>query len=82
MKSIKYITCCGVALSLLIAGGISSAMADQESRLIAQRHPDVFKHRAFEASVWAMPMMNFKGNRDGYFTNGVTYNDVGYFSKM
>lgn len=83
IKSIKRAaTTLLVALSLLSVGGISSALADQESSLIAQRHPDVFKHRALEAAVWAMPMMNFKGNRDGYFANGVTYNDVGYFSTM
>jgi len=83
MKTIKFVICSFTVLLLsTTAFTQDSETEDQESKLIAQRHPDVFKHRAFEAAVWAMPMMNFKGNRDGYFANGVTYNDVGYFSKM
>lgn len=38
--------------------------------------------RAIEAAVWGMPLMNFKGMRDGTFANDVTYNDVTYYSKI
>lgn len=39
-------------------------------------------HRAIEAAVWAMPMMNYKFYRDALIDAGVGQNDVGYYSKM
>jgi hypothetical protein len=42
----------------------------------------VLHHRAIEAVVWAMPLLNFKGYRDGLAAVGVGYNDVSYNSKV
>ena len=39
-------------------------------------------HRAIDAVVWAMPLVNFKGIRDAYIDAGVGRNDVGYFSNL
>jgi hypothetical protein len=39
-------------------------------------------HRAIEAVVWAMPLMNFKKFRDALAEVGVGPNDIGYFSKV
>ena len=39
-------------------------------------------HRAVDAVVWAMPLMNFKFFRDALVRAGVGPNDVGYFSKI
>ncbi|MGI9240437.1 MAG: DUF1254 domain-containing protein, partial [Verrucomicrobiales bacterium] len=39
-------------------------------------------HRAIDAVVWAMPMLNFKQFRDGHKAIGVDYNDIGYYSKV
>ena len=39
-------------------------------------------HRAIDAAVWAMPLMNFKFYRDSLAENGVGPNDVGYNSKV
>lgn len=39
-------------------------------------------HRAVEAVVWSMPLMNFKGFRDALIDAGVGRNDVGYYSQM
>ena len=39
-------------------------------------------HRAVDAVVWAMPLMNFKGYRDALVNAGVGRNDVGYFSEI
>lgn len=39
-------------------------------------------HRAIDAAVWAMPLMNFKFYRDSLADNGVGPNDVGYNSKL
>jgi hypothetical protein len=39
-------------------------------------------HRAIDAVVWAMPLMNFKFFRDGVIEAGVGRNDVGYFSNL
>ena len=39
-------------------------------------------HRAIDAAVWAMPLMNYKFYRDALIDAGVKANDVGYFSKI
>jgi hypothetical protein len=39
-------------------------------------------HRAIDAAVWAMPLMNFKFYRDSLAENGVGLNDIGYNSKL
>ncbi|MGI9522651.1 MAG: DUF1214 domain-containing protein [Hyphomicrobiaceae bacterium] len=39
-------------------------------------------HRAIDAAVWAMPLMNFKFYRDALARAGVGPGDVGYFSKL
>ena len=39
-------------------------------------------HRAIDAVVWAMPLVNFKGIRDAFIDAGVGRNDVGYFSNL
>jgi hypothetical protein len=39
-------------------------------------------HRAIDAAVWAMPLMNFKFYRDALVDVGVGPSDVGYFSKL
>jgi hypothetical protein len=42
----------------------------------------MFHHRAVDAVVWAMPLLNFKGFRDGHKAVGVGYNDIAYHSKV
>src|SRR6056300_717238 len=39
-------------------------------------------YRAIDALVWAMPLLNFKGFRDGHTAAGVGPNDVAYFSQI
>jgi hypothetical protein len=39
-------------------------------------------YRAIDAVVWAMPLLNFRGYRDGLTAVGVGYNDVSYNSKV
>jgi len=39
-------------------------------------------HRAIDAAVWAMPLMNFKFYRDALADAGVGPKDTGYFSKV
>jgi hypothetical protein len=39
-------------------------------------------HRAVDAAVWAMPLMNFKFYRDALADAGVMANDIGYFSQL
>ena len=38
--------------------------------------------RAIEASVWARSLLNYKAARDSFFSHGVGYNDVTYYSKI
>ncbi|MHC4414887.1 MAG: DUF1214 domain-containing protein [Planctomycetota bacterium] len=42
----------------------------------------MFHHRAVDAVVWAMPLLNFKGFRDGHAAVGIGYNDIAYHSKV
>ena len=48
----------------------------------ANVHDRMTYHRAIDAAVWAMPLMNFKFYRDALANAGVGPNDVGYFSKL
>ena len=48
----------------------------------ADVHDRMFYHRAIDAAVWAMPLMNFKFYRDALADAGVGPNDIGYFSKL
>ena len=45
----------------LVATGLSSARAEEQTI-----HERMFHSRAVEAVVWAMPLLNFKGFRDGH----------------
>lgn len=48
----------------------------------ADVHDRMHYHRAIDAAVWAMPLMNFKFYRDALAEAGVGPNDIGYFSKL
>jgi hypothetical protein len=48
----------------------------------ADTHDRMTYHRAIDAAVWAMPLMNFKFYRDALADAGVGPNDVGYFSQL
>ena len=43
---------------------------------------DMFRFRAIESVVWAMPLLNLKQFRDGHFAHGLNFNDVAYYSKV
>ncbi|MGB0715343.1 MAG: DUF1214 domain-containing protein [Phycisphaerae bacterium] len=45
-------------------------------------HGRMTYHRAVDAAIWAMPLMNFKFYRDALADAGVGPCDVGYFSKL
>jgi hypothetical protein len=45
-------------------------------------HDRMMHGRAVDAVVWAMPLLNFKGFRDGHAAAGVGPNDVAYFSQI
>ena len=68
-------------MALLFSIGNSSAIAgtDKAKQTIHER---MFHSRAVEAVVWAMPLLNFKGFRDGHASVGVGYNDIAYHSKI
>ncbi len=66
-------------LSLLLALLLVCETAQSQSQ---QLEDDLFKFRALETAVWAMPLMNFKKYRDALAENGVDFNDVAYFSKI
>ena len=67
----------GLLAASLTPIGVVKAYAGEET--ITER---IFHSRAVEAAVWAMPLMNFKGFRDGLASAGVGYNDVSYHSKV
>ena len=62
---------------MLLCAGIRDAQAQEQTI-----HDRMFHSRAVEAVVWAMPLLNFKGYRDGHASVGVGYNDIAYHSKI
>jgi hypothetical protein len=61
---------------MIVTGSVLQAQAEQST---SQR---MTHHRAIDAAVWAMPLMNFKFYRDALANAGVGPGDVGYFSKL
>jgi hypothetical protein len=60
-----------------LAAGVRSAVGQEQTI-----HDRMSHHRAVDAIVWAMPLLNFKGFRDGHAAVGVGYNDIAYHSKI
>ncbi len=73
-----------MSLAVMTAIAMMSAQAQtQEFDLYkADVHDRMFYHRAIDAAVWAMPLMNFKFYRDALADAGVGPNDIGYFSNL
>ena len=71
-------------VSLMAAGSVVPVLAQEEKFDLqtADVHDRMHYHRAIDAAVWAMPLMNFKFYRDALADAGVGPNDVGYFSKL
>ena len=76
-KSIALVT--GFVLGTVVATTTKSEEIDLSNASIAER---MTYHRAVDAAVWAMPLMNFKFYRDALAKAGVGPNDVGYNSKV
>ena len=66
-----------LVIGALLTTGLNSTLAKE--RTTRER---VLHHRAMEAAIWAMPMMNYKFYRDALIEAGVGPNDVGYYSKL
>jgi hypothetical protein len=75
--TVKKSLCSALIATMLLAISLSSAWAKEQTI-----HERMFHHRAIDAVVWAMPLLNFKGFRDGHAAVGVGYNDIGYHSKV
>jgi len=75
-----------VIASLGLAGCCSVRPAGPTTGPTSGSEPSVVQrmveHRAVEAAVWGMPLMNFKAMRDGAKALGAGFNDVGYYSKL
>ena len=82
MKSERIIT---ATLGAVMAAGIlltAQVNAKEFDLQKADVHERMVYHRAIDAAVWAMPLMNYKFYRDALADAGVGPNDVGYFSKL
>lgn len=66
-----------VIICAISLAGLSAVNAKEQSTSQRMTH-----HRAIDAAVWAMPLMNFKFYRDALANAGVAPGDVGYFSKL
>ena len=65
-------------LIALLLSACSAPAGSQEQDI----HDRMMHSRAVDAVVWAMPLLNFKGFRDGHAAAGVGPNDVAYFSQI
>ena len=68
-----------MAVGMVLTAQVSAKEFDLQK---ANVHDRMHYHRAIDAAVWAMPLMNFKFYRDALADAGVGPNDVGYFSKL
>ena len=68
-----------MAAVLITAGLVHAAEFDLSE---ADTHDRMTYHRAIDAAIWAMPLMNYKFWMDSLAENGVGPNDVGYNSKV
>lgn len=67
-------------MAVVVAAGVVQANTfDLQKANLAER---MSYHRAIDAALWAMPLMNFKFYRDSLAKNGVGPNDVGYNSQL
>jgi hypothetical protein len=72
-----------LAVAVLIAIILAVPTQAKEFNLNeADIHDRMTYHRAVDAAVWAMPLMNFKFYRDALADAGVGPNDVGYNSQL
>ena len=74
-----------VTLAGLMAAGMMLHAQAQENGFDLKKadvRDRMIYHRAIDAAVWAMPLMNFKFYRDALADVGVGPSDVGYFSKL
>ncbi len=74
-----------VMVAVVMAAGMmlpAQVKAEEFDLQKADVHERITYHRAIDAAVWAMPLMNFKFYRDALADAGVGPNDVGYFSKL
>jgi hypothetical protein len=74
MRSLFAAVLATVVLALPVSAQFDPATADTRDRMTY--------HRAIDAAVWAMPLMNFKFYRDALADAGVMANDIGYFSRL
>ncbi|MFZ9024716.1 MAG: hypothetical protein ACO3BO_08200, partial [Anaerohalosphaeraceae bacterium] len=74
-----YILTVTVLIAIVLAIPVQAKDFDWQQ---ADVHDRMLYHRAIDAAVWAMPLMNFKFYRDALADAGVGPNDVGYFSKL
>ena len=74
IQTIKALALSAVMATTAYAKGIDHSNASTADRMTY--------HRAVDAAVWAMPLMNFKFYRDALAEVGVGPNDVGYFSQL
>ena len=85
MKSIKYIICCCVALSLLVAGCATTERAanptGKSHATIKEVNAERSYQRAKEAILWSQPIMGVALSLDAIQKLGGDYNDIAYFSQ-
>jgi len=68
-----------MAIGMVLTAQVNAKEFDLQK---ADVHDRMHYHRAIDAAVWAMPLMNFKFYRDALADVGVGPNDIGYFSKL
>jgi hypothetical protein len=78
MNSLAYSALAAAVITVTLpAVGFSPVRGEEQTV-----HDRMLHHRAIDAVVWAMPLLNFKTYRDGHKALGVGYNDIAYNSKV
>ncbi len=77
MACLKQIKALAVFYIIFLLIGTGQVRAEEQTV-----HERMFHHRAIDAVVWAMPLLNFKQFRDGHEALGVKQNDIAYHTKI
>jgi hypothetical protein len=76
-KITKQIAIAILSTIFLFVFSLGAVNAEEQSL-----HDRMLHHRAIDALVWAMPLLNFKQYREGHKALGVGYNTIAYYSKL
>ncbi len=76
-NTVRKLLSAALTTIIMLAAGLVPGWAEEQTI-----HERMLHHRAIDAVVWAMPLLNFKQFREGHKALGVDQNDIAYHTKV